>query len=559
LFLAASIIVEGSLLWDNPVPLAGFYVLTLLSVAASLYHHILRLSQAVRKWRYVREALPDLLIMALMAAVARRPEALAVIGCLRVAYSWARVFSGTGIGKRFLGQMIRNPARTMVLTFVLVIATGTIILSLPRSTVDLRGAPIRDALFTATSATCVTGLVVMNTGNDDGRGDPLLPTFSLFGQVVILMLIQIGALGIMTLSTSVALMMGDRLSLGETSLLSNILDEGGGLAVARMVRFILWMTLAFEAIGAAILTLRFLPMFPGDPGTAAWYGVFHAISAFCNAGFSLFGDSMTRFRTDPVVMPTISALILLGGLGFSVVASLFSRRTWSHGPRRGWQHLPVHARLVLATTAGLLVGGTVVILSLDSDGALKGLPAGERILAAAFQSISARTAGFNTVDIGATARTAVFAYLFLMFVGASPGGTGGGIKTTTFALLLLSVRATLRGRNEVEVFGRTVPHRTVFKVAVITLLSFGACLVISLLLLSTQARLSTEEILFEVTSAFGTVGLSMGATRELDTLGRLLITLLMFIGRLGPLTMTLAIGQMPPKAVRYPEGRVLVG
>lgn len=557
-FVGATIAMESLLLWDATGPRTGWYAIASLSILAALNYHRLRFARAVRRWRALRESLPDLALMLAMALLVARPEAMAIAGTLRVAWATAWIAGSTNLGRRMLDGLVRAPAKATVLGFAVTIATGTLLLSMPRATLDGRGATLLDALFTATSANCVTGLIVMNTAPDIASA-ATLPTFSLFGQVVILLLIQAGGIGIMTLSTSAAMMMGGRLSLQRRSMMADVLDEGT-TGVQRMMRYIVGMTLAFEAVGTVILSLRFLPMFPEAPGRAVWFGAFHAISAFCNAGFSLFGDSLTRFANDPIVLGTVMVLIVAGGLGFTVIAALTSFDTWHGGWRGAFRRLPIHVRIVLVTSASLIVLGFVGLLVLDGDGALADLDPGSRIVAALFQSVSARTAGFNTIEIANTSRTAMLVFLVLMFIGASPGGTGGGIKTTTFALVLLAARATLRGHPQVEVFGRTVPYPTVQKAAVISLLFIIAWAMGAGLLLATQEQLGTEQILFETTSAIGTVGLSMGATAQLDGLGKVVITFLMYLGRIGPLTLTLALGRrMQGHAVRYPEGKVVVG
>ena len=560
LFLAAATVLEALRLWDDWLPVAGFYAITLGTLLASAYHHALGYRQAIRKARYLRRNLPEAILAGGMLLVARAPEALALAGATRAIYDLWKAGLSTGAGRRVVDRVVRTPAQATLVSFAGAILVGTLFLSFPRATANGRGAPLIDALFTATSVTCVTGLVVANTSGDSGAA-PGLPTFSLFGQLVILLLIQVGGLGIMTLSTAAAAMLaGGRMTLRKRSLLANVLDEDTPASATGVLRSVFLVTVAFEAVGALILTLRFLPVFPDAPGRAAWYGAFHAVSAFCNAGFSLWNQGLLRFRADPVVIFTLSGLIIAGGLGFAVIAVLFSPATWAGGVRRGLRRLPLHARLALTVTGLLLVAGTLTLLWLDADGGLRGLPWGDRLWAAWFQSVSARTAGFATIDVAATSRAALVVYLFLMFVGASPGGTGGGIKTTTFGLLVLSVRATLRGRADVVLWGRKIPAPTLMKVSVVTLVSFSACLLVSVLLLATQERLTTEQVMFETVSAFGTVGLSLNATSSLDTLGKLAITFLMYLGRVGPLTLTLAIGARKAAGrLDYPEGRVLVG
>ncbi len=558
-FLAAVLLGEGLLAWESVWFLAVFYAATALSVAASLAHHGAHVFEAIRPVRALRGAWPDLLFLAAVWALAPYPEVLAVAGTLRTFASLAHVFGESDLGRRAIAALTDNPAKLLVVSFTALVALGTVLLMFPRATDDGQGAPFLPALFTATSATCVTGLTVLTTARD-----ALAPTdvqaFSPFGQAVILLLIQVGGLGIMTLSTSAVLLVGGRLSVRAQALVQGIVEEEGALTVQGMVRHILTITFAFEAAGAAILSWRFLADSPDDPAWAVYCGVFHAISAFCNAGFSLFSHSLIAYATDPVVVPTVAILIVFGGLGFMVIPPLLSWRTWSQGFAAGWKRMPTHARAALAATVWLLAGGAFFLLVLDGSGAQADLSVGERLWASLFQSVSARTAGFNTIDLAATARPAVFAYLVLMFVGASPGSTGGGIKTTTLVLLLGALRATLLGRQRVEILGRTMPERTVNKAVAITALSFAACLVAALVLLATQDALTSEQVLFEVVSAFGTVGLSLGATPRLDALGQVVITLLMFVGRVGPLTLTLALARRAPTAeVRYPEGRLLVG
>ncbi len=558
-FLAAVLLGEALLAWESGWFLALFYAATAASVAASLVHHGVHVFEAIRPLRALRGAWPDLVFLALGGVLVSRPDVLAVLGTLRTFASLAHVFQESDLGRRAIAALLDNPAKLLVVSFAALIALGTILLMVPRATDDGQGAPFLSALFTATSATCVTGLTVLTTARD-----ALAPTdvqaFSPFGQGVILLLIQVGGLGIMTLSTSAVLLVGGRLSVRGHALVRGVVEEEGVLTVQGMVRHILTITFSFEAVGAAILSWRFLHDFPDDPAWAVYCGVFHAISAFCNAGFSLFSHSLTAYATDPVVVPTVATLIVFGGLGFMVIPSLLSWRTWSHGLAAGWKRMPTHARAALAATGWLLAGGAFLLLVLDGTGAQANLSVRERLWASLFQSVTARTAGFNTIDLAQTARAAVAVYLVLMFVGASPGSTGGGIKTTTLVLLLGALRATLLGRERVEAFGRTIPPRTVNKAIAIASLSFVACLVAALLLLATQDALTSEEVLFEVVSAFGTVGLSLGATTKLDALGRVVITVLMFVGRVGPLTLTLALARRGATAeVRYPEGKVIVG
>jgi trk system potassium uptake protein TrkH len=335
--------------------------------------------------------------------------------------------------------------------------------------------------------------------------------------------------------------------------------------IRRLVRYVLTFTLATEGVGALVLWLRFREQFP--PGEAAWQSLFHAVSAFCNAGFSLLPDSLVRYRGDLLVNLAVTGLVVVGGLGF-----LVNMEAWDHvrlrlrrAPTRA---LTLHARLVLAVTAALLLGATAAFLALEWNNVLRGLPPGERVLAAWFQSVAPRTAGFNTVDFGRVSSDTLFLTIFLMFVGASPGSTGGGIKTTTFGLLVVLVVARWRGHGRASLFHRTVPHAVMDRALSLALLAWAlVSLAIGLLVAVETRGVPAAEaeprfiaLMFEAVSAFGTVGLSTGITPSLSAAGKLVIIVLMYAGRVGPLTLVLAVG---PRALRgrfrYAEENVMVG
>jgi len=432
-----------------------------------------------------------------------------------------------------------RPARKLVLGFAGAIAAGTLLLVLPWSTADRQGLALGDAFFTATSAVCVTGLSVIDIGT----------RLSGFGQVAVLLLIQVGGLGIMTLSTIAAVVIGKRIGLaGRLTVKEAIgVDELAGLV--RLIRIVVVSTLAIEATGAVLLTLLFARDFP--LAQAAWYGVFHAVSAFNNAGLSLFATSLEAYAGDIWVNLAVMALIVLGGIGFYVLADV-----WQNGRR-----LSVHSRLAIWLSAGLILTGMAVILATEwgNPATLGALPPGERLLAAAFQSVTPRTAGFNTVPIGQFRDGTLLVLIVLMVIGASPGSTGGGIKTTTFWVLLASVHAILTGRDEIVVFERRLSRLLTDKALVILVLTLAVLLATTALLTATEP-FPFLDVLFEAVSAFGTVGLSTGITSELSVLGRLLLPLTMLVGRLGPITVALAVAQRQRAAgVRYPEDRVMVG
>jgi trk system potassium uptake protein TrkH len=335
--------------------------------------------------------------------------------------------------------------------------------------------------------------------------------------------------------------------------------------IRRLVRYVLVFTLAVEATGAVVLWLRFRERFP--PGEAVWQSTFHAVSAFCNAGFALLPDNLVRYRGDVLVSLAITGLVVVGGLGFLVNMEAWEQVRLRLGRRRA-PRPTLHARLALAVTAALLLGGMAAFLALEWDNVLRGLPPGERVLAAWFQSVTPRTAGFNTIDFGRVSSGTLFFTIFLMFVGASPGSTGGGIKTTTFGLLVALVVARWRGHGRATVFHRTVPHAVMDRALALALLAWALVSVAIGLLVATEthgvpagdAEPRFVALMFEAVSAFGTVGLSTGITPQLAAGSKLVLSALMFAGRVGPLTLVLAIGPRQQRGrYRYAEENVMVG
>jgi trk system potassium uptake protein len=437
---------------------------------------------------------------------------------------------------------LRRPAALAVISFAAVIALGTLLLSFPLAAASGQRIAVLDALFTATSATCVTGLTVLDTAT----------AFSPFGQAVILGLIQVGGLGIIILSTFATLLVGGRLGLKGGQALAESLGTSGAMSADRLVMFVVLSTLGIEAVGALALTSSFL--WHGFAlGEAVWRGVFHAVSAFCNAGFALQSDNLIAFQRDPVFLLVISALITLGGIGFLVLTGVWLRlRTGRPGPL--WMSVQVVAWCSLA----LVVLGAVLIGWNDWNDSLAGLPWGYKLVNALFHSVTARTAGFNSTDMGALAPGTPLVMMALMFIGASPGGTGGGIKTTTLVILLGCVRAIAQGENRVVLFNRQVAQTAIFRAVVLLLLALGIWLVALLVLQMTQ-HLPFESLAFESVSALGTVGLSLNATPLLDPTGKLVIALTMFAGRLGPLTFALLWSRTQEARIGYPEAPIPVG
>lgn len=551
--------IEGTAAWDSETIVTAFHVVNGLFVFATLYAHYLRLDQAIYKSRYLKSIIPDGLLLVLMGIAIANAPALALASALNIVYHLGREFKRTGAGQMFAHTLMHNPAMATALSFVGTISAGTLLLMLPRSSMDSTPVSFVDALFTATSANCVTGLAVINTSLD-AFSNPRLLSFSPFGQAVILFLIQIGGLGIMTFTSASLALMSGRLLPKERAILSDIITrDDTSTSIPSLFRSIFFMTFAFEIVGTIILSIRFLPLFPDNLSMAVWFGFFHAVSAFCNAGFSLFSTNLSAFQTDPVVNLTVMTLIVFGGIGFPVIAVLFSKGTWARGIITGIKQMPVHSRLVIRMTLILIIGGALLLFLADYNGAQANLSTGQRIWSSFFQSVSSRTAGFNTIDIGMTSKPAVMVYVLLMFIGASPGGTGGGIKTTTFALLVLSVQASLRRRDEIHLFNRQVGADKLQKVVVLTFIALATCLTGTVLLEFLEPSVTTEQALFETVSAFGTVGLSMNLSPTLHDPAKLLVTLIMYIGRIGPLTITLALAKKASVKVSYPEGRVLVG
>ncbi len=434
------------------------------------------------------------------------------------------------------------------------ILLGTLLLSLP---VAHAAEPVSvlDAFFTATSATCVTGLTVVDTGT----------RFSPFGQAVVLGLIQIGGLGLMTFAVFVGIALGGRVAFSERMVIQESMHHTPSAGVRRLVRYVLAFTLVSEAVGALWLWLRLRQDLP--PGAAAWSAVFHSVSAFCNAGFGLFPDSLVRYRGDLTVNLAITGLIILGGLGF--LASMELRDQLLARLRRlRPPQATLHTRLVLLVTAVLLAGGALAYLVLEWDNVLHDLPPGERLLAAWFLSVTSRTAGFNTVDYGQLSSATLFLTIFLMFVGASAGSTGGGIKTTTFGLLVALVVARWRGRGRASVFHRTIPHAVMDRALLLAMLAWAlVSLAIGLLVMAESAGVPHQReeprfvaLMFEAVSAFGTVGLSTGITAGLGATSKLVLIALMFMGRVGPLTLILAMSPRQQRGrFRYAEENVMVG
>lgn len=431
---------------------------------------------------------------------------------------------------------LSTPPRLLAGSFLLLIAAGTLGLrTLPGLYTGERLGWL-DSLFTATSAVCVTGLIVVDTAT----------YFTPAGQAFLLLLIQLGGLGILTLATLIILALGGRLSLHHEAAAS----AGTGMApqvdLRRLSRSVVRFTVLIELAGAALLFAGWLPRF--GPWEALRHATFHSVSAFCNAGFSTFSDSLARSSRDPWTLLVVSGLIVIGGLGFLTMGEL---ARWRHTRRRsgsGQFRLSLHSRLVLSMTGVLLIGGWLLFAFFEWRNALAGMPAPARVINALFMSVTARTAGFNTVDYAHTAEASSFLTILLMAVGGSPGSTAGGVKTTTIALIALLAWTRLRGRSVASLWSRTIPEETIQRAVGLLVFAFGFMTVAIFVYTLTEIGFTGQSApgtfihyMFEAVSAFNTVGLSMGVTSDLSAPGRLLTILLMFLGRVGPLSFAAAI------------------
>ena len=441
-----------------------------------------------------------------------------------------------------------RPPQLIALTFAVTILIGGLLLYSPLTHQSGHSLGLVQSFFMATSALCVTGLAVVDVGT----------TFNLFGQLVILALIQVGGLGIITFGTLFAFLLGRRINFSERIRLAQQVSafEVGG--VVRLIRQIFAFTVLAELIGAALLALRFVPQ--EGWGKGLYFAVFHAVSAYNNAGFSLYPDNLMGFARDPLMNLVIGGLIILGGMGFIVQINILGH--WRN-PRR--DRILVHSKIVLWVMAALLLIGMLSFLVFEwsNPKTLGALPLGDKVLASFFQGVTPRTAGFNTVDYGAIRQPTVFITIILMFIGANPGSTGGGIKTSTFFVMMMAAISLVRGRGGLVTFGRRVARETVVRAMTVGLLSLGLVNAGFLLLLiaNQDNSVSFERLFFETVSAFGTVGLSMNTTFSLNANQELILLVLMYLGRIGPLTFAVAFGsQNKNELVKYPPERdILIG
>ena len=535
--LIASTAVVGYNLSDEPFALLLCLLLAGLSISSSaplLYF----LWQAGSRFR--APALALIFAVAILFA-AKSSVTLALLAIYQLAVLIQLVLrlpSLISAGEIFFGR----PEILICWTFLAIIAVGTVLLTFPISAAAGKTIAPIDALFMATSSVCVTGLATIDIAQD----------FSTFGHVVIMLLIQIGGLNIMVLSAFTAVLLGRGLSLRNEKVLGEMLDLQPDRSVYPLVRFIVGSTLLLEGIGAVIMTIVYLSY--GEPfGSAVWKASFLAVSAFCNCGFALHSNNLIPFQSSPVMLLTVSTLISCGGIGFAVLAAV-----WTRMVHRRKTAFATQVRLVLWASAILTFGGTLLIGLIEWNASLAGMSIVDKWMNALLQSVTTRTAGFNSVDLALLQPATVMVMMLWMFIGGSPGGTAGGIKTTTTTVLLSILPAIARGRQHVVIFGRSLPLEIVYRSAAITVVSGSIVFLATGILLVTQ-DMPLDKILFEVVSALGTVGLTLGVTPLLDTFGKSLISFVMFLGRIGPLTLALLLARQEASRVAYPEARVMVG
>ncbi|MEJ8554069.1 TrkH family potassium uptake protein [Tepidibacter sp. Z1-5] len=448
-----------------------------------------------------------------------------------------------------LGKYIRkknrlSPAQIMVIGFAMIILIGAMFLNTSMATNSGEKIGFVNALFTSTSAVCVTGLVVVDTGT----------YWTVFGKVVIITLIQVGGLGFMSMATLFAILVRKKIYLHQRLLIQEALNQYDLSGLVRLTRHILIGTFIIEGIGAAILSSVFIPQMGFAKGIG--YGVFHAISAFCNAGFDLMGNfsSLTSYVDNITINIVIMILIILGGLGFPVMFDVMKKRKLSK--------LNLQSKIVISISSFLILFGFILFLVIEYNNpdTLGGLSFKGKVLGALFQSVTTRTAGFNTIDLAAMKDSSKFLTVILMFIGGSPGSTAGGIKTTTIGVLFLAVIAFVKGKDDVEAFGRRISYTVVNKALGVIAIGLSVVVFVTMTLSLTDTNFKFIHILFEAVSAYGTVGLSIFGSPNLTTAGKILIALSMFAGRVGALTILFAISNRKKKnLIRYPEEKVIVG
>lgn len=441
---------------------------------------------------------------------------------------------------KIYNKISSNPPLVLALAFALLITLGGLLLSLPFVSKSGQATSLFDSFFTASSASCVTGLTTVNTAGH----------WNLYGQIIIIFLIQIGGLGVMSFASLIPLILGEKFGLKSRQILREQFNIKNLNGMIRLFRYVLIFTFSVELIGALILSISFIPKF--GIKTGIWYSVFHSISAFCNAGFDILGDSIILYKDDFIINICLELLTIIGGLGFIVTGELYYKKDL--------KKISTHSKIVLIVTGLLILLGTLGFFILEkSGGVLADQSLGSSILQASFQSVVARTSGFSSVDLAKIKDSTALLLMTLMFIGGSPGSTAGGIKTTTFAVLILSTVSIVKGERETIVFDRHIDDQVVKKALAIFTISISIVMLLTFTL-SISENFKTIDILFETVSALATVGTSKGITSDFSNLGKILITICMYIGRLGPITMGYAFGmKAKDRLLRYPECFINIG
>lgn len=452
-----------------------------------------------------------------------------------------------------------KPTQVLVLGFLLVILLGALLLNLPIASRDGNSIGYIDALFTSTSAVCVTGLVVVNT----------LEQWTLFGKIVIMLLIQVGGLGIMTITTTLFIILGKKIRLKERLIMQEALNQYTIAGMVRLTKNVFIGTMLVEGIGAILLSFRFIPEYGLAHGI--FKSIFHAVSAFCNAGFDIIGkESVVPYVGDVLVNVTIMGLIILGGIGFTVwldvIRVIKDKIKYQYNLRRAFHKLSLHSKLAISITVALILVGFFFFFIIEgfNPGTLGPMGMKEKVLGSLFQSVTTRTAGYNSISQGNMTEASKFMSVILMFIGGSPAGTAGGIKTVTFGVLFLAVVSVIKGKEDTEVFHKRIPWDLIKKSLAVAIISLLVVIVVTMVLSLTEVAKSFSflDLFFEAVSGFATVGLTVGVTPHLTVIGKLILSLTMFIGRLGPVTMVVALTLKSKKNavdIKMPEEKVMVG
>ncbi len=472
---------------------------------------------------------------------------------IRNFFIWTGIFKRLNKISTFFEGISLHPAQTILLSFLSVILTGTILLMMPFTTSPGNGLPILDALFTSTSAVCVTGLIVVNTAT----------AFTFWGKLILMFLIQAGGLSIMILSYFTIFALRKKVTLEEKVMLSYMLNEQDMSHIGKSIKTIIYTSFIIEGAGMLLLYIPFSKV-SGSPDNALFLSLFHSISAFCNAGFSLFSDSLEQFKDNVFVNFVIAMLIILGGISFAVLSNLKDSGKWHlrkliKKENPGFVKLQVNSKVVLLFTAFLLLSGTLILYGIEHTHSLSEYSLGKQYLTAFFQSVTLRTAGFNTISIGNLTTTTLMIMTVFMFVGAAAGSTAGGIKINNVAVILAYVKSFLTGSGPVVLFKHSIPKEKVLKSMLILLFGVSS-VVLGIILLTYTEHAALKDITFETVSAFGTVGLSTGLTSHLSGPGKIIISSLMFMGRLGPLTILAAASrQHHTTNIEFPVGNISIG